>query len=78
MVGSPLQPVNFCFCWTLTHYHLQFEDDDKDIKTKLKCVDDFACNHWKAEEKCEETDVKIGIEKDLLDLSKDMAFVSTN
>jgi hypothetical protein len=77
-VGSLLQPVKFCFRWTLTHYCLQFEDDDKDIETKLKCVDDFTCNHWKAEEKCEETDVKIGIEKDLLDLSKDKAFVSTN
>jgi hypothetical protein len=77
-VGSPLQPVKFRFCWTLTHYRLQFEDEDKDIKTKLKCVDDFACNYWKAEEKCEETDVKIGIEKDLLDLSKDKTFVSTN
>ncbi len=77
-VGSPLQPVKFRFCWTLTLYCWQFEDDDKDIETKLKCVDDFACNHLKAEERCEETDVKIGIEKGLLDLSKDKAFVSTN
>ncbi len=73
-----MQPVKFCFHWTLTHYHLQFEDDDKDTKTKLKCVDNFACNHWKAEKKGEKTDVKIGIEKDLLDLSEDKAFVSTN
>ncbi len=73
-----MQPVKFPFRWTLTHYRLQFEDDDKDIKIKLKCVEDFTCNHWTAEKKCEETNVKIENEKDLLDLSKDKAFVSTN
>ncbi len=42
------------------HQCLQLENNKKEIKTKVECMEDVACDHRKAEEKGEEIDVGIG------------------
>lgn len=59
-VGAPLQPFMIYSPGARMHQCLQPEDNKKEIKTKVECMEDVACDHRKAEEKGEEIDVGIG------------------